>query len=308
LSAMVANTPTPSADWPRITLVTPVLNGARHLEAAMASVLGQGYPNLEYIIVDGGSGDGTLDLIRRQERNLAWWLSEPDRGMYHALNKGFARSSGEIMGWLSSTDLLHPGALFVVGGVFRELREVEWLTGIPTALTEEGMTVGVGPLRRWTRSRFLLGANRYVQQESTFWRGSLWHRAGGRMDESRRMASDFELWLRFFRHARLHPVRALVGGFRHHPDSLWLQNQAECGRICDEILSRELDREGTGALLRSLGRMALRFHLRPGLGSVGERIVGRLLHVLPGPDRPPVVWHDGTRWVMGSRRPALARP
>jgi glycosyltransferase involved in cell wall biosynthesis len=299
---MVASIPAPSPDWPRITLVTPVLNGARHLEAAITSVLGQGYPNLEYIIVDGGSHDGTLDLIRRQERSLAWWVSEPDRGMYDALNKGYARSSGEVMGWLSSTDLLHLGALFVVGGVFRDLREVEWLTGIPTALTEEGMTVGVGPLRRWTRPRFLLGANHYVQQESTFWRRSLWDRAGGRMDDSRTMASDFELWLRFFRHARLHPVRALVGGFRHHRDSLWLQNQSECSRLCDEALWRELDRDDTGALLRSMGRMALRLHVLPGLGSAWERVVGRLLHVLPGPDRPPVVWHDGTRWVTRSPR------
>ena len=299
---MVASRPAASPDWPRITLVTPVLNGARHLEAAITSVLGQGYPNLEYIIVDGGSQDGTLDLIRRQERRLAWWVSEPDGGMYDALNKGYARSSGEVMGWLSSTDLLHSGALFVVGGVFRDLREVEWLTAIPTALSEEGMTVGVGPLRRWTRPRFLLGANRYLQQESTFWRRSLWERAGGRIDDSRTMASDFELWLRFFRHARLHPVQALVGGFRHHPESLWLRNQAECSRLCDEALSRELDRGDTGALLRSLGRMALRLHSLPGWASVGERIVGRLLHVLPGPDRPPVVWHDGTRWVMGSRR------
>ena len=86
-------------------------------EEAIRSVICQGYPNLEYIIVDGGSTDGTVDIIRKYSRNLAWWVSEPDNGMYDALNKGFARSSGEIMGWLSATDMLLVGSLFVVAYV-----------------------------------------------------------------------------------------------------------------------------------------------------------------------------------------------
>ena len=182
--------------------------------------------------------------------------------------------------------------------------------GEPLALHERGRAVECRYVPAYHRDAFFRGHDLagsafntgYIQQESTFWRRSLWERAGGRIDDSRTMASDFELWLRFFRHARLHPVQALVGGFRHHPESLWLRNQAECSRLCDEALSRELDRGDTGALLRSLGRMALRLRSLPGWASVGERIVGRLLHVLPGPDRPPVVRHDGTRWVMGSRR------
>ena len=282
-------------------MVTPVLNCGRHLETAISSVLGQGYPNLEYILVDGGSTDGTLDVVRRHERKLAWWTSEPDRGMYDALNKGFAHSSGDVMGWLSGTDLLHAGSLFVVGGVFRDLAEVEWITGLPTAVTEEGMAVEVGPFRRWSRARFLLGANRFIQQESTFWRRSLWERAGSRVDDSRTMASDFELWLRFFRHARLYPVRALVGAFRHHHDSLWVQNREECERIYDQILARELDQVNGRGVLRAASRAALWMRTQKGLGLLCGRAMAMLLDRLPGPDRPPVVWHDGARWVMGSR-------
>ena len=82
---------------PRITLVTAVFNGARYIEDTIRSILSQEYPNLEYFIVDGGSTDGTVDIIRKYENHLAGWISEPDRGVYDALNKGFARSTGEIM-------------------------------------------------------------------------------------------------------------------------------------------------------------------------------------------------------------------
>ena len=217
---MTIDFPPPSqGGWLKVSLVTPVFNSARYLEQAITSVLSQNYPNLEYSIVDGGSTDGSLEIIRRYQDRLHWWVSEPDRGMYDALNKGFARSSGEVMGWISATDLLHAGALATVSSVFASFPQVEWITGRPTALNEAGMIVGVLRLRRWSRARFLAGANRYIQQESTFWRRSLWERAGAHVDASRRNGNDFELWVRFFRYARLYSVDALIGGFRAHTDS-----------------------------------------------------------------------------------------
>src|SRR3984885_71286 len=87
--------------WPRIALVTPVLNSVKYVEATIRSVLAQDYPTLDYYIVDGGSTDGTLEIIRKYENQISGWASEPDRGMYDALNKGFARTSGEVMGWIS---------------------------------------------------------------------------------------------------------------------------------------------------------------------------------------------------------------
>ena len=109
------------SEWPRITLVTPVFNSARYIEQAIQSVISQHYPNLEYFIIDGGSTDGSVEIIRKYERHLSGWTSEPDNGMYDALNRGFARSSGEIMGWISATDLLHTRSLFVVDSVFKAL-------------------------------------------------------------------------------------------------------------------------------------------------------------------------------------------
>src|SRR5271170_2525938 len=87
--------------WPKITLVTAVFNGAKYIEETMRSVLDQGYPNLEYVVVDGGSSDGTMEIIRRYEKYLTRWSSEADKGVYDGLNKGFAGSTGEIMGWLN---------------------------------------------------------------------------------------------------------------------------------------------------------------------------------------------------------------
>src|SRR5271168_5003089 len=172
--------PPSGVTWPKISLVTPVFNSAKYVEQTIESVLAQKYPNLEYFIVDGGSKDGTVEIIRKYESQITGWVSEPDKGMYDALNKGFARTNGEIMGWISATDQLHLGGLAVVGSVFRDLAEVEWITGRPTGFSEDGMTVTTLDIPRWSRYRFLAGANRYIQQESTFWRRKLWEKAGSR--------------------------------------------------------------------------------------------------------------------------------
>jgi glycosyltransferase involved in cell wall biosynthesis len=173
-------------EWPKITLVTAVYNGEEYLEATMRSVVNQGYPNLEYIVVDDGSTDGTVDIIRKYEPALTCWFSQTNQGLFAALNAGFARSTGEVMGWLNSSDLLQVNGLFTVGDVFRVLHDVEWITGRPTKISATGLTIDVLPVPRWSQGRFLAGANKYIQQESTFWRRSLWERAGGRLSTAYR--------------------------------------------------------------------------------------------------------------------------
>ena len=264
----------------------------------MRSVLSQGYPNLEYIVVDGGSTDGSLEIIRRYESQLHAWISEADRGMYDAINKGFARSSGELMGWISATDMLHAGALFVVGGVFRGFPQVEWITGRPTGFNDEGMAVEILKLRRWSRTPFLLGANRYIQQESTYWRRSLWERAGGRVDDSRRNGSDFELWVRFFRHAQLYSVDALIGGFRSHPDSIGLQNLAECHRIHEEIVAQEVASLPNAEGLKRFRALSARIMSISGLEKPWRKLVLGTLPRLPGAQRASIIRHRKDGWVM----------
>jgi hypothetical protein len=286
-------------DWPRITLVTPVWNSARYIEQTIQSVISQQYPNLEYFIVDGGSTDGTVDIVRKYEPQLSGWVSEPDNGMYDALNRGFARSSGELMGWISATDMLHTRSLFVVGSVFRTLPQVEWITGRPTGFSEEGMPVAVSrSLKRWTKFRFLAGSNRYIQQESTFWRRSLWQRAGSHVDASRREGSDFELWVRFFRYARLYTVDALIGGFRTHPDSLSLGKPGESRRIHDEIIAAELSRTRGGKAFAAFQRLSRAILKVPVLNLLWRNTVMSALVRFPGPDWAPVIRYRNNTWTF----------
>jgi glycosyltransferase involved in cell wall biosynthesis len=200
--------------YPKISIVTPCFNSEKYLEATINSVLGQRYPNLEYGIVDGGSTDGTIDIIKKYESELAWWVSERDGGIYNALQKGFMKTTGEVMSWIGSDDMYHPKALWTVAELFSSFRDIQWLVGAATTYDEFGRTINTHSSRRFLRYDFLDGDYQWVQQESCFWRRPLWEAAGSRLDASLKYAGDFELWIRFFRYETLHVTDALIGGFR----------------------------------------------------------------------------------------------
>jgi glycosyltransferase involved in cell wall biosynthesis len=209
----------------KISIVTPSLNQGEYLEAAIQSVLGQDYPHLEYIIIDGGSTDNSLDIIRKYENNLAYWISEKDHGQYHAINKGFSHCTGEIMAWLNSSDLYCPWTFHVVADIFHQLPQIEWLTcGYPLGWDGRSRAVNCREVAGFSRDSFLDGRHLSgmpnflypVQQESTFWRRSLWKKAGGKVSGDFGLAGDFELWARFFSQAEPYTVTTPIGGFRRH--------------------------------------------------------------------------------------------
>jgi glycosyltransferase involved in cell wall biosynthesis len=199
---------------PKIALVTPCLNSGKYLEHTIKSVLGQRYPQLEYVIIDGGSTDDTVDIIRKYESELSYWASEKDGGIYDALNKGFQKTSGEIMSWIGSDDMYHPKSFWTVAEIFSSFQDIRWLVGAATTYDEQGRAINVHESRRFVRYDFLDGDYQWLQQESCFWRRSLWEAAGSQLDTSLKYAGDFELWVRFFRHETLHVTNALIGGFR----------------------------------------------------------------------------------------------
>lgn len=199
--------------FPKISIITPNYNGAKYLEQTIQSVICQNYPNLEYIIIDGGSTDDSVSIIKKYEKQLSYWVSEPDKGLYDAIQKGFEKSTGEIMAWINSDDLYQPNAFFMVAEIFK-FDEVNWLQGIPTAYDEMGRTVKVNSVKRWSKLDYYLGNFRWIQQESVFWRRSLWEVSGKKMATEMKYAGDLELWLRFFRHEKLYITSALLGGFR----------------------------------------------------------------------------------------------
>ena len=210
-------------NFPKISIVTPSFNQAQFLEATIESILHQKYPNLEYIIIDGGSTDGSQEIIKKYEKDLHFWCSEPDAGQYDAINKGFAKSTGEIMTWLNSDDMYCPWALRTVASIFCELPQVEWLTTLnPLKWDWYGLCINSRLIPGFSKEGFLDGCYLHqgekslgaIQQESTFWRRSLWKKAGKCITTEFKLASDFDLWCRFFTHAELYGTTSPLGGFR----------------------------------------------------------------------------------------------
>jgi glycosyltransferase involved in cell wall biosynthesis len=206
-----------SQNLPRITVVTPSFNQAPYLENTIRSVLDQGYANLEYIIIDGGSTDGSVEIIRKYEKELAYWTTEKDKGLYDGIQKGFARSTGEIMTWINADDLHHKHCLFTVANIFQAFPGVKWLMGANTFFNETGQCFLSDDLpyaQRWSRLRMELFDGQFIQQESVFWRRALWVEAGGYLHDSWSLAADFELWFRFSRYEQLHSTSFILAGFR----------------------------------------------------------------------------------------------
>lgn len=200
--------------WPKISIVTPSFNMVNYIEDTILSVIGQQYPNLEYIVIDGGSKDGTVDIIKKYEPWITYWVSEKDSGMYEAINKGFKRATGDIMAYINSDDKYHYNAFFTAATIFSSMEDVDWILGRACFYNDEGSIVDVKDLRRWSKFNYYLGDYKWIQQESIFWRRNLWLKAGARINSDLKYAGDYELWLRFFRFAKLYSAETVFAGFR----------------------------------------------------------------------------------------------
>lgn len=262
---------------PRFSIVTPSFNQGEFLEETICSVLDQAYPDLEYVVMDGGSSDNSVEVIQRYAGHLTYWTSGKDSGHYDAIVKGFAYTSGDVMAWINSDDKYTPWAFSVVAEIFATFPHIEWLTtAYPLVWDRHGRAVECSYRGGFDRRAFMRGANlpqgrwhggAFIQQESTFWRRSLWERAGATIDNST-IAGDFELWARFFGHAALHTVKAPLAGFRVHGDQISVQRGAEYLAASEAILVRY------GGHPESTARRICRFVLHRTFG-------GRPLHKLP---------------------------
>ncbi|MBL1212494.1 MAG: glycosyltransferase [Ignavibacteriae bacterium] len=228
-------------EFPKITIVTPSYNQAEFLEETIKSVLSQGYPNLEYIIMDGGSTDGSVEIIKKYEDQLAYWQSKPDGGQYAAIEEGLNRGTGEIMGWINSDDRLYPQSLQTVASIFMNDNSIEWITGRPSMFNNMGEQFYRIDLSVWSQERYLKKNYQFIQQECTFWKKVLWEKAGSKLRSELKLAGDLELWTRFFRHAYLHSVDILLGGFRKQPNQKTASFMNEYLKEAENILDAEID-------------------------------------------------------------------
>ena len=213
--------------FPKISIVTPSFNQGKYLEKTILSVIGQGYPNLEYIIIDGGSTDESVEIIRRYEKHLAYWVSEPDRGQSHAINKGFERATGEIFGWLNSDDWYHPGALMAVAEAFAANPDAGAVVGAGDMLYEEtGRAILVESFSVTPESLYRSVLGQYFMQPSCFFTRMAWE-ACGPLDESLHLAMDTDLWLSIASKHRFATVSQNLSTTIVHPNAKTTARAAE---------------------------------------------------------------------------------
>lgn len=214
------------SDLPRLSIVTPSFNQARYLEETIRSVLEQDYPFIEYIVVDGGSIDGSLEIIKRHEKELAGWISEKDRGQTEAINKGFARASGDILAWINSDDTYQLGAFRAAVTELLKHPEAGMVYGDCQYIDENSRPIGRFPAAQTDLARLRRGYV-HIPQQAAFFRADLWRQIGP-LDPSFYFAMDYDLWVRLAGKASLLYVPQVWANFRLHSDAKTIMADDRC--------------------------------------------------------------------------------
>jgi glycosyltransferase involved in cell wall biosynthesis len=237
---------------PLVSIVTPSYNQAQFLEETIQSVLAQDYPNIEYIVIDGGSQDGSVDIIRRYDKQLAYWVSEKDEGQSAAINKGLGRAKGDIWAWLNSDDTYYSGTVSAAVRFLSENPEVGMVYADADLTDENGKIIGQFASRQTDYKRMLDGFV-HIPQATTFVRASEWKKAG-MLDSGLFFAFDFDLWVRIAKESKIQYLPQKWATFRLHGEGKSIAYDNRCYPEMLRIRQREL---GGG-----LNKLALKAWLR----------------------------------------------
>jgi glycosyltransferase involved in cell wall biosynthesis len=312
---------------PTISIVTPSFAQGRFLERTLCSVLTQGYPALEYYVQDGGSTDESIEILRRYERELNGWATASDDGQADAINRAFSNTTGEIMGWLNSDDLLLPGALAFVARYFTEHPDVDVIYGNRLMIDEDDGQIGAWILPRHDND--VLALADYVPQETLFWRRHIWEASGSSLDPSFSYALDWDLLLRFqAAGARMAHLPCFLGAFRVHDqqktsasrllglDEMSRLRERVNGRVVtpEEVLRRLrpyfLRHRITHAWHRAMDRVPLRretFRPRVSLEPTRSSMADEKIVAAPPVERTDSVAETGPTGNAGSPHDAAVR-
>lgn len=204
-------------NYPKISIVTPSYNQAQFLEQTILSVLNQNYPNLEYIIIDGGSNDGSVEIIKKYEKYLSYWVSEKDKGQSNAINKGFQKSTGEILAWLNSDDTYLPETFYKVVKGFEQNPETDLIFGNIYFIDESDKRIGE---LRFTEFGFdtLIYEGGNLHQTGTFWKKEIYKRVGG-LNSNYKFCMDYDFFCRVAKVGKLCHMRDFFANFRIHANA-----------------------------------------------------------------------------------------
>ena len=268
----------------KISVVTPTFNAAAYLQKTFDSLAAQvGQFELQHIVIDGGSADDTVNLIEAHADHIDYWVSEPDGGLYDAIRKGFARADGDILAWLNADDIYLPWALGTVARVFSDVPDLDWLTSLNTLTIDAGGDIiDAARMSGVSQNAFFDGVNliplngagtpyssAFIQQESTFFRRSLWERAGEDPFEDYKLAGDFALWAKFMALSAPAGLKQPLGAFRFHSaDQLSTTDIAGYVRECQHAYDHALAASGyvlpsrpDGETATYIGRYAEKEHI-----------------------------------------------
>lgn len=271
--------------WPKISIVTPNYNRGEFLESTILSVLSQGYPNLEYIIIDDGSTDNSVEIIKKYENRIAFWRTRPNRGQTYSINEGFSHATGEIMAWLNSDDMYLPWTFSFVAEIFSSHWDVNWLVGNSSWWDVYDRLAVSAPVYKNIYD-YLLGRYKWIQQESVFWRRALWEKAGARLNEHYKYAMDCELWCRFFLLDQLWHADCILGGFRYHGSNRSHLYEKIFTKEISTAIS-ELQERCPGKVQKNLDSIKHKYKIIRSVAKFlkfidAERISGFLLKKMPG--------------------------
>jgi glycosyltransferase involved in cell wall biosynthesis len=211
---------------PLVTIVTPSFNQAPYLEETIQSVFNQTYPNIEYIIMDGGSTDGSAEIIKRHQKKLAYWVSGKDRGQTDAINKGFAKANGDILAWINSDDTLQPNAVEEAVQFLQDNLDTGLVYGDTNYIDEKGSVIGRFPAAQTDLERLRRGYV-HIPQQASFFRKSIWDQVGP-LDPEFFFAMDYDLWVRIAQKAEIRYLPRLWANFRLHRGAKTIDADDRC--------------------------------------------------------------------------------